>query len=154
MKELIRQIACAVCKALGNGQSLGKPISTQTIDSTELYKILRLRFPTDGQLYLSDKEYKLCHIEDIECFLIKDETNRVGYIPEERDCDDFAYRLMGQFSIPGWSDLTLGIVWTDLHALNCFIDEDKKFWFIEPQKDELQPFLEEWQGKTIRFIMM
>ena len=69
-------------------------------------------------------------------------------------CDDFSYRLMGQFSIPGWSDLAFGIVWTSkpyAHALNCMIDEEERFWFVEPQTDEL---IETIEGVEARFIIM
>lgn len=52
-------------------------------------------------------------------------------------CDDFSYRLMGQFSIRGWSDLCFGIVWTYYHALNCVVAENGEVYFIEPQSDEL-----------------
>lgn len=69
-------------------------------------------------------------------------------------CDDFSYRLMGQLSIPEWSGIAFGIVWTNLHALNCFIDDKGKFWFIEPQSDKLQDKLEAWQGTEILFILM
>lgn len=69
-------------------------------------------------------------------------------------CDDFSYRLMGEFSVPGWSDLAFGIVWTNLHALNCFIDESGNFWFVEPQTDTLQSALLPWQGSKIRLIVM
>ena len=78
----------------------------------------------------------------------------MGFVAEDRDCDDFSYRLMGQFSIRGWSQLCLGIVWTHTHALNCFVDENKKLWFIEPQTDKIQEGLEEWQGSQIRIIVI
>ena len=78
---------------------------------------------------------------DIALFLAQDETNKMGYVDNERDCDDFSYRLMGQFSIPGWSHVCLGIVWTGTHALNCFVDEDSRLMFIEPQSDEIMESL-------------
>jgi len=113
------------------------PTSTERIEHEELLSLLQTHLPEAG-IYLSDREYLLCKYDDMALFLAQDETNKMGYIPEERDCDDFSYRLMGQFSIPGWSDLCFGIVWTDYHALNCMIDEDKKIWFIEPQTDEIK----------------
>ena len=78
----------------------------------------------------------------------------MGYVTEERDCDDFSYRLMGQLSVPDWSGIAFGIVWTNLHALNCMIDENGKFWFIEPQTGRLQSKLEAWQGTEILFILL
>jgi len=117
-------------------------------------QILRARF-REGVIYLSDsKLYLMCNRADIETFLKQDDTNKMGYVAEQRDCDDFSYRLMGQFSIPDWSALAFGIVWTNLHALNIIVTEDDKVLFIEPQTDDIIENLEDWMGSTIRFIMM
>lgn len=131
-----------------------KPSSTRTISGTELMAIIRKRFPDEGKIYLSDKEYKLCHVDDIRKFCAQDDTNRQKYQAESFDCDDFAYRLMGQFSIPDWGDLAFGICWTEKHSLNCFIDEDKMLWFLEPQSDVIESNLASWQGSHLRFIIM
>jgi len=141
-------------KSLPKSEELPKPSSTEEIEVKELSTILRQRFPKEGQLFLSDQKYKLCNVRDIRTFCTQDKTNHVKYESEWMDCDDFAYRLMGQLSIPEWSKLAFGIVWTNLHALNCFIGEDKLFYFLEPQKDTIQTQLEAWQGSTVRFIVM
>ena len=114
------------------------PTSTERIPVDELNTLIKGRF-IDCQLYLSDLNYLLCSYDDIALFLAQDETNKMTYISEKRDCDDFAYRLMGQFSIPEWSDLCLGIIWTTNHAFNVFITEDKEILFIEPQSDTITP---------------
>ena len=48
---------------------------------------------------------------------------------------------MGDLSMPGWAALPFGIIWIGLdhsgHALNCFIDSDRKVWLIEPQSDAI-----------------
>lgn len=130
------------------------PTSAERIDYGDLYALLRSEAP-QAEVFLSDKNYLLCDKADIKAFLAQDETNKMGYVPEERDCDDFAYRLMGQFSIPGWSDLAFGIVWTDKHAMNCFVTENNEFWLIEPQNDTLQHGgLLPSQGDHYRVIMM
>ena len=132
---------------------LPEPTSEMVISLQGLNDILRKRFPdTQAQLYLSDSLYLLCNDNDIGVFLKQDQTNKTGYVPEEYDCDDFAYHLMGQFSIPKWSYLAVGMVWTDKHALNCFVDSNEKFWFIEPQTDEILAELKDWMGTQIRFI--
>ena len=135
-----------------------KPTGTTEIDMTEVYRILEAKFPKLEHLgrkfYLSDKKhYLLSAGDDIALFLAQDQTNKIDYVGDIYDCDDFAYRLMGQFSIPDWSSLCFGIVWTTAHALNCVIDEDKKLWFIEPQTDELMRELEPWMGK-VRFVII
>lgn len=130
------------------------PTSTERIDYTDLYALLRQNAP-QAELFLSDKNYLLCNKADIKAFLALDKTNKMGYLPEVMDCDDFSYRLMGQFSIPGWSDLAFGIIWSDKHAMNCFVTEDNIFYLIEPQNDWLQKGgLLPQQGDHIRVIMM
>ncbi len=131
-----------------------KPVVRKQVDGNYIFNILNAVQPSATHIYLSDSQYWLCSDADIENFISRDDTNKMGYVAEERDCDDFSYRLMGQLSVPDWSGTAFGIVWTNLHALNCFIDEGGKFWFVEPQTDKLQDKLEEWQGSEILFILM
>lgn len=145
---LLKRILCRV------EEPLAPPSSTQEISSGELYVILRNRFSTKGVLYLSDRRYKLCNIKDVRRFCQADRTNRMKYVEEDYDCDDFSYRLMGQFSIPGWSELAFGIMWTEKDALNCFVDEAKNLWFLDPQTDTISNDLADWQGSELRFIVM
>lgn len=126
-----------------------KPTSSQRISYGDLFCLIKNTFPS-CELYLSDSNYLLCSYDDIALFLAQDQTNKMDYIIEERDCDDFSYRLMGQFSIPDWSNLCLGIIWTDNHAFNCFVTEDKELLFIEPQTDEISGKLRE----KVRLIVL
>ncbi len=131
-----------------------KPSVREKVDGNYIFGILNAVIPSATHIYISDSEYWLCSEKDIETFLAQDDTNKMGYISEERDCDDFSYRLMGQLSIPDWSGIAFGIVWTDKHALCCFISETGDFFFIEPQTNKLQKTLEPWQGSEILFILM
>lgn len=135
-------------------KKLAPPKSTQEITYQELMGILRKRFPDEGEIFLSDRKYKLCCVDDIRRFCKLDTTNQEKYVSEFYDCDDFSYRLMGQLSIPDWSALAFGIVWTERHAMNCFVDEDKLLWFLEPQSDAIESNLTEQQGTHLRFICM
>lgn len=130
-----------------------KPVERTEINMGRVWEMLQTKFPK-AAIFLSDNTYKLCNLEDIEEFLRVDQTNKMGYIPEDRDCDDFSFRLLGQFSVPEWSGIALGIIWTDVHALNFFIDQNLEFWFIEPQTDDIQQRLSTWQGSEIRLIVM
>ena len=129
------------------------PTSTKEIKVDDLHKLLRNKFE-EANIFLSDMTYKLCNPEDIKYFLSIDGTNRFEYEAESYDCDNFSYRLMGQFSIPEWATLCFGICWTDKHALNFFIDEERKFWFVEPQNDSVQENLSSWQGNKVLLIMI
>ena len=174
-KMQLGELFCKLGKLLGGCEpttvevKLPPPIVRKQVASNYIYSCILNAFVPDVvhfPIYLSDVWYWLCSEADIETFLAQDDTNKaVAYLPygtppgmtyvsEERDCDDFSYRLMGQLSIPEWSGIAFGIVWTDKHALNCFIDETGKFWFVEPQTGKLQDKLEAWQGTEILFILM
>jgi len=57
-------------------------------------------------------------------------------------CDDFSISLWGEINIPGWSDLPFGLCCLHItdrdvyHAINIFVDNDFKVWFIEPMNDK------------------
>ena len=129
------------------------PHSAKTITYLQLQRLLKELFPT-ADIYLSDKVYLLCDNEDVAAFLAMDKTNRQEFVAEKYDCDDFAYRLMGQYSVPHWSDLALGLIWTDKHAMNYYVDESGKLWYVEPQNDTVADKLAEWQGTRVRMIMI
>ncbi len=131
------------------------PVSTSTahISNAELRSLLEAKFP-QCNIYLSDGDYRLCSEKDMEAFLSYDPTEKNKYSAEEFDCDDFSYRLMGQFCVPGWSDLAFGILWTNTHALNVFVTEEKKVLFIEPQNDNIEELLEPWQGSMVYLVVM
>lgn len=133
---LIVQIVRFLIELLPTRKTLASPTSTEAITYSQLHELLSDEFP-EADIFLSDKLYRLCNLHDIERFLEQDKTNKHGYVGDIYDCDDFSYRLMGQFSIRGWSDLCLGIVWTYYHALNCVVAENGRVYFIEPQTDEL-----------------
>jgi hypothetical protein len=61
---------------------------------------------------------------------------------------------MGGVSIYPWSAIPFGIVWTNLHALNLFIDDKLNIYFVEPQKGLIQDSLEAWQGETVQLIVI
>lgn len=154
MKEAIRKLVYAIYKAVGGGTvspELLKPTSSKWVDYSVIQRIFRAKFP-EGELYISDRDrYLLCSYDDMAMFLAQDNTNRQEYKHEEYDCDDFATRLHGQFSIPGWSALAFGKMWTEKHALNLMITEDERLFFIEPQTDTIEAELAGWQGKTNRW---
>ena len=129
------------------------PERHREITFVELWTFLHNLFPK-AQIFISDSTKYLCDIDDINKFLAADDTNRRKYKAEEYDCDDFAYRLMGQFSVEAWASLAKAIVWTDVHALNGFIDTNMKWWFIEPQQDTLNNELAEWQGSKVRLVVI
>lgn len=98
----------------------------------------------DAEIYLPDDDIKKYRKQDVIDFLGLDETDKIPYVKEKRDCDDFSAELFGKFA---------GLVWTTEHALNFFFDEADSLFFIEPQQDKLARDLESWQGLEIRFFL-
>lgn len=110
------------------------------IDWTKVKSLLKEAFGKDCILYLVDEKYKVPTYDNVKKFLKEDKTDLYTYVAEWFDCDDFSFRLMGQFSIPGWSDIAFGIACSGVHAYNCVIAEfggEMKVYLIEPQTDEL-----------------
>jgi len=141
----------AELETMGVYPPLPKPTSQREVDATTIQQIFRKKFP-DGELYLSDnKNYVLCNLEDIEAFLEADQTDKIKYVENRMDCDNITNRLFGQFNVPGWSDRTIGKMWTDLHACLIVIDQNEELWVLEPQTDDLKPKLEAWQGTKNRW---
>lgn len=153
-KTLLRDLFYQLYMTLSEREVPVKPGMRKQVDGAYIFNILNALTPSATHIYLSDSQYWLCSDTDIKGFLSLDATNKEQYIAEELDCDDFSYRLMGQLSTPKWSGIAFGIVWTNLHALCCFISETGEFYFIEPQTDKLQKTLEPWQGTEILFILM
>ena len=155
MKELIRSIACSICKALsGEPKELDyKLISSKKISRQDLYVFLKNKFPS-ASLWLSDKEYTLCHYDDIAYFLAISQIDKLIFKAEKMDCDEFAAALWGEFNVPPWGELAIGYLWTEVHALNCVITEDKELLFLEPQTDELNKWLASWQGTQPKIIII
>ena len=153
---MIAQILCAIAQLFG-GCIRDKEIELVPSGNKEIslqakQAFLNARFP-DVQLFLT-YQHILPTYDDIAYFLAQDQTNKYPYTFPNYICSSYALRLAGQFSIPKWSELTFGLVWTEKHALNCVITDDLQFFFVEPQSDELQTELKDWQGTTIRFIMI
>ena len=152
MKEKIRKVACAICHLMGGPEVEPEPepiiLPSKVIDialaSSILLDKLEAMGMGDAEIYLPDREIQVYNKEKVKGFLGLDETSEIVYVAEVMDCDDFAAELFGKFA---------GLVWTNLHALNWFIDDTEKFWFIEPQSDKIASDLEGWQGSQVRFFV-
>ncbi len=108
----------------------------------------------------ADNKYDLITVKDMKQVIalnrFKNNTQH-PYKKRVRDCDDYSFALMGMIRklLPG---VCFGIAWVDAkdnkgkrlykHALNNFIDNNKTFWYVEPQTNKifyktkrLEPFL-------------
>lgn len=136
-----------------------QPTSTEQIELAELNQLLKAKFP-NALIMLGEKYRFLCEHDDIAVFLAQDQTNKFKYIADREwissyDCNVFASRLMGQFSVPRWADLAFGKIWLlePAHALNCLVDVDGFFWYVEPQTDALMEW-DNYNPAFVRFIEM
>jgi len=97
-----------------------------------------------AEIYLPDTLMRVYTKESVIKFLELEETDKIVYQAENKDCDDFAAILYGEF---------LGLVWTNLHALNFFISNENELYFVEPQTDQISQTLAGWQGDSFRFFL-
>ena len=102
------------------------------------------QYGNHAELYLPDVRFKRYAYEDVVNSAHLEHVSTLTFISEQHDCDDFAAYLFGQWA---------GLAWTNSHALSWFIDENGKFWFIEPQTKKISDKLDSWQGKSLRFLL-
>jgi hypothetical protein len=113
------------------------------IDISGLDILDNLLFSFSGStIYVTDDKYKTTVKSEIQRFLDYDNTNEIQYNTDYYDCEDYAFRLLGQFSIPDWSSIPIGIVFCVRedgvdHAVNCFVDSSHNVWLIEPKSDTI-----------------
>ena len=156
MKQAIADLIIAIIELLRKNKTEAAPFLPTTrkrIHWIVLQNTLRRDFP-DAQVYMSKEWYSLANFEDMQEFLRLDNTDKHHYNLDSYRCSDFAFRLKGQLSVPGWSDLTHGLFWTTTHAMISIIDQNMDKWYIEPQTDSIEKRLQDWQGKKCRLIVM
>lgn len=98
----------------------------------------------DYQIYLPDYNNKVYNKTEVIAAHELEKVASIKYITEKHDCDDFAAELFSKFA---------GLIWTNAHAFNWFIDETDTLWYIEPQTKKLSQTIEGWQGNDIRFFV-
>jgi hypothetical protein len=97
-------------------------------------------------IHIADGEYYMPHISYVRKIVAKSRVDRLKWISNRHDCDDFAHLLKADFIKAGYRDgrrraaCCVGVVWGLLpgpHAINFFIDDKQELYFIEPQTDEI-----------------
>jgi hypothetical protein len=123
------------------------------LSMNDAYQILLKVFP-GASIYMPDLTYKTAPASEVQKIIDWSGSKNEKYLTEQFDCDDFAWLLMGSVSFYPWSALPFGTIWTNKHALNFFIDDQKKLWFVEPQNGKIQDTLEAWQGDSFQLVIM
>lgn len=132
------------------GESI--PSDWKEVDNTFVVEKLLEACPF-AKLYIADEKYYTCPKEVVKEFLAADPTDQERYITETFDCDDFSFRLMGQFHIKPYAALAFGIAWSRIHAYNIFITIDGQVLLIEPQTDQIIEPTDE-RAYSTRLIIM
>ena len=145
---MLGQLFCALAKAF-NGckpSETIEPVGTIGIHMASSILLNKLDQIGDdkAEIYLPDTKVKIYNKDDVVKSCELQEVSSLEYIKEKHDCDDFAAKLYGKFA---------GLVWTNVHSLNWFIDEYETFWWIEPQTRKISFTLEKWQGSEVRFFL-
>lgn len=115
-----------------------RTVSLGKYSSKEIRKILSKQGPKNAIQLVVDSYYFKYSLKKLEKVIKKDLTDKIKYRSDLFDCDDSSFLLyiMMKIALPG---CTIGIVFVSTpsggHALNFFIDEKGKFWYIEPQSD-------------------
>lgn len=124
-------------------QLFGRKEKPQIITYIELNNIIPFIKKQTEIIYLNnpnlkrlDSWYAALTKEQVKDFLKSDWTNFRFYRKEKFDCDDFAIILWGKFH-EKFGNCSVGFACSDTHAFNFFIDENRKFWIIEPQTDKI-----------------
>lgn len=104
----------------------------------------------DNFIGFSDREYFLPSNDEIKDFIAFNDSKIVeDFIPDTFDCDDYSFTTRGnsskyfneKFSMTG--SFALGIAWgvfgwiNEFHATNWIVNENKEFFWYEPQGHKL-----------------
>jgi len=101
-----------------------------------------------------DLYYYTIKRNDIYLFLRRDRLDKKRYLPEIRDCEDFAIMFWGRTKerFPG---AAIGIVKFKTpfgaHCVNLFISIKKKIWLVDARKDKIFRKPNEWRTEYIFF---
>lgn len=112
------------------------PKITKEINHKELRKILKRKLRR-AHIFIVDTKKHLIDKSEMERFLREDKTDLIKYCPEIYDCDNFAWRLLGNINVEGWSGIAFGFAFSKVHAFNIFVGADKEVYIIEPQADKI-----------------
>jgi len=123
------------------------------INHTEIEDIIKQtfgkRFTRDFSLQISDEQYYCPSLEDVTLLIEKNTSDKMEYIGDVFDCDDYALVLKAFFIKQAYKDkhrrypYCMGMIMGGKlqgnipHAINFVITDKLEFYLIEPQQDEI-----------------
>ena len=149
---MCRKWLCKVLKCCDIQQGIDPPKYLSDISWSEVNTILKAEFP-DASILMTDAKYKTTTKVEFIRFITYDISDKYNYVSDYYDCDDYSFSIYGNISNPEWGALTFGVIWTNTptgaHAVNCFIDNDREVWIVEPQTDEVFKLPDNWKPYLI-----
>jgi len=138
-----------------------KTEKAEVIPYAEVNQLLRQqlsnRLKSNVIIILSDSKYCLIKSTKVQEIYSKSNLKNLSYEAEKHDCDDYSVLMKAEFVKAVKKDSSAryayaaGIVYGNIpspHAINWYIDENRKLWFIEPQNGDIfAP-----KGKNIVFL--
>jgi hypothetical protein len=104
--------------------------------------------------FLPDLNFSTATDEEMMKIIMWSKSKYRKYIAEDFDCDDFAWVLQGAFSVHPWASLPAGVIWTNKHACNFYINNLGKIKVVEPQTWAVKDDLEAWQGDVVQLVVI
>lgn len=94
-----------------------------------------------ADLYITDSYKKLIYRDDMKKVAERFNIMRLRqYVKEKFDCEDYTFSFKGHMTI-FYSQFAFGFVFVHTpkgkHALNCFIDQNGRFTYLEPQTNQI-----------------
>lgn len=123
------------------------PSQFQIANWQEIQVLLREYFPNacgcQGARLIVDDQYQIVALQEIQRLLQEDKTEQMPRDGEFLDTDDFVFRLLGQFSTPGWSGIPFGFVYTKEapYFYNIFITRESGrlvVYRVDPKRDQIE----------------
>jgi len=122
------------------------PLIKGKISGIIIDKLYREIFPEEkDRIHISDGMYEITSISEMRRFVDWSKVDRLKYIKNIRDCDNFSIGLVGEFAVTeGWSGFPVGIIWGDLYGGHAFVtcvawdsleNKTPTVYYIEPQSD-------------------
>jgi len=111
----------------------GGPSPSPSLTSI-IYQATRCR-----EVHVPDKHMDLPTDSDMKRWLAYDKTDKIPYETEVWDCDDSArncWNNIRNMALKEGKNIAFGIVWTQAHALNIYVNNNRQVIFIEPQTDK------------------
>ncbi len=100
-----------------------------------IFKLADLLKPHCSNVNLSDKTYSLTSVAEAKRFSEETRVFTRKWIDKQHDCDEFSSALNGYWN-DGLKQFAFGIAWSQPHAFNIMVDEEKQIWIIEPQTNK------------------